>query len=231
MLLVAADTSGKNGSIALARAPEFGNPTPDRLEILEVVPLEGGTFSAQLIPQIAALLSRHGFRKEDVAGYAVASGPGSFTGLRVGLAAIKALGEVTGNPIAAVSLLEVLALLAPTTGHVIAALDAGRGEAYAGEYRIDEAHHATMVNERLLTRNEFVEAARGLPVITADTGLADLAGAAGLVVTKTEPLRSDAIARLGWTMLRAKRTVSPEDLEANYIRRSDAEIFSKPPER
>ena len=231
MLLVAADTSGKNGSIALARAPEFSGPDPDRVEILEVVPLEGGTFSAQLIPQIAALLSKHGFRKEDVAGYAVASGPGSFTGLRVGLAAIKALGEVTGRPIAAVSLLEVLALLTPTTRPVIAAIDAGRGEAYAGEYRIDDSHQAIMVSERLLTKNELLEAARGLLVVTADAGLAELARAAGLVVTKTESPRSDAIARVGWTMLRSKRTVSPEELEANYIRRSDAEIFSKPPKR
>ena len=230
MLLVAADTSGKNGSIALARTPEFSGPDPDRVEVIEIVPLEGGTFSAQLIPQIAALLSKHGFRKEDVVGYAVASGPGSFTGLRVGLAAIKALAEVTGKPIAAVSLLEVLALLAPGGASVISALEAGRGEIYVGEYRV-EADRATMVSERLLTKNEFVEAARGLPVATSDANLADIARAAGLVVTKIEPLRSDAIARVGWTKLRAKRTVSPEDLEANYIRRSDAEIFSKPPER
>src|ERR1700741_3954113 len=104
MLLLAADTSGKQGSIALARC-ESG----DACQVIEVVPLTGGTFSAQLVPQIAALLTKHGFTKKDIGGFAVASGPGSFTGRRVGLAAIKALAEILGKPIAAVSLLEVMA--------------------------------------------------------------------------------------------------------------------------
>ena len=85
MLLLATDTSGKHGSIALARVLETTNPAGE-VEIIEVVPLAGGTFSAQLVPQIAALLAKHGFRKEEIGGFACASGPGSFTGLRVGLA-------------------------------------------------------------------------------------------------------------------------------------------------
>jgi len=96
MLLLAADTSGKHGSIALAHCE------PDAsCAVLEVVPLAGGTFSAQLIPQIAALLAKHGFSKRDIGAFAVASGPGSFTGLRVGLAAVKALVEILGKPVAA----------------------------------------------------------------------------------------------------------------------------------
>jgi len=229
MLLVAADTSGKNGSIALARAPEFNGSDTSRLEILEVVPLEGGTFSAQLIPQISSLLSKHGFRKEDVGGYAVASGPGSFTGLRVGLAAIKALGEVTGKPIAAVSLLEVIATSAPTRGMVITALDAGRAEVYAGEYRKDSPHEASLISERLLTRSEFAQAGAGIQVMTPDDALAQFARDGGLQVIKVDPVRADSVARLGWSKLVEKKTVSPEDLDANYIRRSDAEIFFKAP--
>ncbi len=103
MLILAVDTSGKFGSIALAQCER------DACMPLEVVALEGGTFSAQLVPQITGLLAKHGFGKRDVEGFAVASGPGSFTGLRVGLAAVKALGEVLQKPIAAVSLLEAVA--------------------------------------------------------------------------------------------------------------------------
>src|SRR5436189_934174 len=104
MLILAVDTSGKQGSIALAHGLSNG-----KCDVIEVVPLAGGTFSAQLVPQVAALLSKHGFKKQDIDAFAVASGPGSFTGLRVGLAAIKALAEILQKPIAAVSLLEAVA--------------------------------------------------------------------------------------------------------------------------
>src|SRR5580698_9882884 len=95
-LLQTIDTSGKNGSLALALATE-GN---SEVKLLEAVALAGGTFSAQLVPQIAALLAKHGRTKEDIGAFVVVSGPGSFTGLRVGLAAIKALAEVVQEPIA-----------------------------------------------------------------------------------------------------------------------------------
>ena len=127
MLLLATDTSGKHGSIALARGNSDGS-----CDVIEVVPLAGGTFSAQLVPQIAALLAHHHLSKNDIGAFVVASGPGSFTGLRVGLAAIKALAEILRKPIAAVSLLEVIALSGGPQGKVAAVLDAGRGEVAGG---------------------------------------------------------------------------------------------------
>jgi hypothetical protein len=94
MILLAIDTSGKDGSIALARTDEdargAGVASPS-VEIWDVIPLEGGTFSAQLVPQIADLLKKHGLTKEEIDGFAVTSGPGSFTDLGVGLAAVKGL--------------------------------------------------------------------------------------------------------------------------------------------
>ncbi len=104
MLLLITDTSGRNGTVALARAAES-----DTVQVLEVVPLAGGMFSAQLVPQIAALLQNHGLSKTDIDAFVVVSGPGSFTGLRVGLAAIKALAEILQKPIVPVSLLELIA--------------------------------------------------------------------------------------------------------------------------
>src|SRR5260370_27714057 len=120
MLLLATDTSGRHGSIALARAEEGSRAggaieIPD-VESLEVVALSGGTFSAQLVPRVAATLAKHGFSKNDIGGFAVASGPGSFTGLRVGLEAIKGLSEILGKPITTVSTLEAVALGAGCTG-------------------------------------------------------------------------------------------------------------------
>lgn len=218
MLLLATDTSGKFGSIALAQR-ELG----DVCEVLDVVPLEGGTFSAQLVPQISSLLSRHGFGKQNLDAFAVASGPGSFTGLRVGLAAIKALAEILGKPIVAISLLEAVAASASGAGKVFAVLDAGRGEVYVGEYE----NHTTMLSERLLTRQEMLAAVDHHLIITPDSGLAEFARAAGLKIQEIERPQSDLIARLAWKKLEKKETIAPEVLDANYIRRSDAEIFSK----
>src|ERR1700674_1067747 len=149
MLLLATDTSGKQGSIALAKCGTGGICT-----LIGVTPLAGGAFSAQLVPQIAALLEKHGYCKADLGAFAVVSGPGSFTGLRVGLAAIKALGEALQKPIAAISLLEAVAWSSkargPAHGRVLAVLDAGRGDVYAGDYELKP--HVHMHSERLLNR-------------------------------------------------------------------------------
>ncbi|HUK87131.1 MAG TPA: tRNA (adenosine(37)-N6)-threonylcarbamoyltransferase complex dimerization subunit type 1 TsaB [Terriglobales bacterium] len=224
MLLLGIDTSGKHGSLALARGDTR------RFEVLEVVPLTGGTFSAQLIPQIAALLSKHDLKKEDVDAIAAASGPGSFTGLRVGLAAVKALAEVLGKRVASVSLLEAVAVESGQEGSVVAALDAGRGETYAGEFEV-KAGRATLCHECLFTVDEFANVLRtsGRHAVTADEAIAQALkerGAAEAVSTVARP-RSDAIARLGLRKILAGETVTPEELDANYLRRSDAEIFQK----
>jgi tRNA threonylcarbamoyladenosine biosynthesis protein TsaB len=227
MTLLAVDTSGKDGSIALARAADraSGGGLSREIDVLEIVPLEGGTFSAQLVPQIAALLKKHGFTKEQIDGFAVASGPGSFTGLRVGLAAIKALAEILGKPIVAISRLEAVARFGKSRGRVLAALDAGRNEIYAGAY--DVADRAELVGERLVSREEFLSAAREMKVVTPESALAEAVRSAGLAVEEVERPTSAAIARIGWERIQQGSTISPEDLEANYIRRSDAEIFAK----
>jgi tRNA threonylcarbamoyladenosine biosynthesis protein TsaB len=220
MLLLAADTSGKHGSIALTRCEPDG-----ACDALEVVALAGGTFSAQLVPQIAALLTKYNFDKRQIDAFAVAIGPGSFTGLRVGLAAIKALAEVLAKPIAAVSLLEAVAMAGGVEGDVVPVLDAGRNEVYVGEYEV--LNSATMRREGLLTRKEFLDIATAKTVITPDATIAEAARGPALKVVEIERPRSDAIARIGWRKILTGETVSPEALDANYIRRSDAEIFSK----
>ena len=228
MILLVVDTSGKQGSIALARAPDASSPSggaADAVEILEVVPLAGGTFSAQLVPQISVLLSKHGLSVRDISAFAAASGPGSFTGLRVGLAAIKALAEVLQMPIAPVSLLAVVARNANVQGRVLAVLDAGRGEVYVGEYDVGDT--VEMRTERVMSRDElFSQAGRRL-LVTPHAQIAQEARNSGLTAEEVAEPRSDSIARIAWNRLQAGQTVSPEDLEANYIRRSDAEIFAK----
>jgi tRNA threonylcarbamoyladenosine biosynthesis protein TsaB len=225
MLLLAIDTSGKHGSIALARAGERSD-SPNDVQLIESVPLAGGTFSAQLVPQIAALLSAYGFSKQDISAFAVASGPGSFTGLRIGLAVVKALAEVLHKPIAAVSLLEVCVFASGVQGKIMAVLDAGRTDVYVGEYEISHDSRG-IPKERMLSRSEFLSQAVGWMVVTPDSVLAEVAVAAGLSVSILAPISAADVARLGWRKIESGETVSPGQLAANYIRRTDAEMLEK----
>lgn len=220
MLLLVTDTSGRNGTVALARAEN------DDVQIVEVVPLAGGMFSAQLVPQIAALLQNHGFSKTQIDAFIVVSGPGSFTGLRVGLAAIKALAEILQKPIVPVSLLELVAGDSRAQGKVVVALDGGRREVFFGAYRV-AGESIQVLREELLSQADFVAAARDSTVLTPDAALATIARDAGLTVVTAQPPDFEMTARFGWKKLQAGATVPPEQLEANYMRRSDAEMFVK----
>ena len=221
MLLLAVDTSGKQGSIAIAQC----GPN-NACEVIEVAALSGGTFSAELVPQIAALLERHNFSKADIGGFAVVSGPGSFTGLRIGLAVVKALADVLAKPIAAVSMLEAVASEAGSHGRVIAALDGGRNEVFLGDYEVSGSG-VRLIRERMLTRGEWLGSAGETIILTPDLALAEAAQAKGLPVRKLDRPRSDAIARLGWKKIASGQIITAEALEANYIGRSEAELFVK----
>ena len=226
MILLAIDTSGKNGSLALARVHEAPTNTGSgTLEVLEIVPLAGGTFSAQLVPQISALLTKQGLAKRDIGGFAVVSGPGSFTGLRVGLAAIKALAEILQKPIAAVSRLEAVARSGSFHGHVVSAIDAGRGEIYVGEYELGS--RSTLLKERLIAKEEFFEEYRGQNIVVFDPALADSARSHAMQMEQVPEPRADTFARLGLAKIQLGEIAPADELEANYIRRSDAEIFAK----
>lgn len=221
MLILGVDTSGRNGSVSLARGSE-------NLEILELMPLAGGTYSAQLIPTVAAMLGRQGLTKNYLDGFAVASGPGSFTGLRVGLSAVKGLAEVLGRPIASVSVLEALAAASHEDGRVISALDAARKEIYVGEYDVIGGS-AACIRESLTTQLDFqqlLEKNSSAQLITPDADIAELARFHIRVMQIDRP-QADVYARLGWLKIQYGQTVASELLEANYIRRSDAEIFAK----
>jgi tRNA threonylcarbamoyladenosine biosynthesis protein TsaB len=224
MLILGVDTSGKSGGIVLASGDH------DSFHVLESASIAGGTFSAQLVPTVASLLQKHGFASEELDGFVVVSGPGSFTGLRVGLSAVKGLAEVLQKPIAAVSLLEVLATYSnPKDGLVATTLDAGRTEIFWGLYEFMK-DGSLKGEEKLLSQPEFLqamEAARPICVITSDHSVAVLASSTGVRVQEEERPGVELIAQLGLRKLLAGDTVSVEALDATYLRRSDAEIFFK----
>src|SRR5947199_784291 len=233
MLILAIDTSGQSGGITLAEADN------QSFRVIESAAIAGGTFSAQLIPTLSALLKKHRYGVKDLSGFAVASGPGSFTGLRVGLSAIKGLAETLQKPIATVSVLEALASLADREGKIAAAIDAGRKEVFLGLYQKDGASSAkksegALIKQReeLLTQQDFLATLgteRPAVIITSDAALAELASASHSAVLVVTRPGSEVIARIGAVKLLSGKTVSVEALDANYLRRSDAEIFFKGP--
>jgi tRNA threonylcarbamoyladenosine biosynthesis protein TsaB len=223
MLLLGIDTSGKSGGVTLAQGDEHS------FRVFESVAIAGGTFSAQLVPTVAGLLERHGFTAHDLEGFAVASGPGSFTGLRVGLSAVKGLAETLHRPIATVSMLEALASFADNSGPVAALMDAGRGELFVGIYFIQpDRQGLARIDESLRSRQEFRAELKGNEqpaLITCDDSVAEFITETGAAVQLAARPDSERIAQLGLKKLLRGDVVSPETLDANYLRRSDAEIF------
>ena len=223
MLLLAVDTSGRQGGITLACGGS------EQFELIESASLQGGTFSAELIPQISELLSRNRLSPANLQGLVAVTGPGSFTGLRVGLTAVKGLAEALKLPIASVTSLEVLmaareketqrAASPQERDAVIAVLDAGRDEVYAA------IHSSRDYEELLLSVSSAMElaASRNFKVITSDAKLASRFLAADVVEFRS----SEVAAELGARKLHAAETVDVLALDANYIRKSEAEYMQK----
>ena len=223
MLILSIDTSGKSGGITLAEG------SADSFRMIESAPIAGGTFSAQLVPTLAALLRKHAWTLQNLGALVAVSGPGSFTGLRVGLSAIKGLAEILKKPIATVSLLEALAITSGVQGRIGAALDAGRDEIFFGSYEIVSGRASTL-REELHSRAELpgvIRQSQVTQVVSSDPGVSGFVRALGISVLEVERPGSAVAARIGLRKLLAGETVDVEELDANYIRRSDAEIFSK----
>jgi tRNA threonylcarbamoyladenosine biosynthesis protein TsaB len=229
MLVLGIDTSGKQGGVALVRGDNQSG------EVVASVDIAGGSYSAQLMPQVTAVLDRAGVDKHDLEAIVVASGPGSFTGLRVGIAAAKALAEVLAKPIAAVTVLEAIAadVFATTSCEtVIALLDAGRGEAYLARYAVSD-QGLQLLCEAMVRQSESLAAAspsdsESVVIATPDALVLELLEGSGREVVLVQRPDAAAIARIGIRNLVRGAAADVAMLDANYIRRSDAELFSLP---
>ncbi len=246
MLILGIDTSGKQGSVALLQAPDEAPGGTDPgvtdnvpLRIVELAPLAGGHYSEQLVPAIAGLLERHGLEKRSLSLLAVASGPGSFTGLRVAIATVKGLAEALAIPVVPVSVLEAILLDSPAQGRAVAAIDAQRGEVFFAEFI------AGQLREQIATVAAFIAALAAGPtptVFTPDEALAarlreaapsgaeaaDPAFELAIEVVLVPRPSAEDIARIAHRKFLDGVRADLVTLDANYVRRSDAELFSAP---
>src|SRR5579871_129489 len=213
MRLLLIHTAGSEGSVALAAGRE----------VIATEVLPGRSSSERLVPAVRRLMTLQGWSLRDLKAVVVVHGPGSFTGVRVGLSAAKGLSEAGGIPLIAISR---LALLAASVGDgdetVHAVLDAGRGEFYYGEY----AGHRSL-RESLLSLEEVDAAvAGGGLVVVCETKVAETLSELHPRVVD-EPSAGDALP-LALERVAASEFDDVSLLDANYLRRTDAEIFAKP---
>jgi tRNA threonylcarbamoyladenosine biosynthesis protein TsaB len=219
-MLLSLNTCGNTASVALGVAQK------DDVKILATAELAVRTYSARLIPEIAALLQKQQATMSDIEAVVVVNGPGSFTGIRVGVSTAKGLSEGAGIPLIAVSRLALLAH-ASLLPHVLAAVDAGRGDFYVGEYR-----NGTSLGETLMTAEQTVTAATqpGAGVLVCDESRVNDASASACSALAicgpiyVQPPDAAEALRFAVTRFHARDFDDPETLDANYLRRSDAEV-------
>ena len=211
MKVLALDTTGDFGSIALME---------DAALVEEVAIHSSDGFAHILFQEIEALLARHHLRITDVDAFASASGPGSFTGVRIGLTAVKGLSEATGKKVVAVSNLEALAWFGtrPLRAPV---MDARRGEVYGAVYSSTLQIVCGEVVTKLPLWLESLPAG-DLEIVTR--GL-ELANSRPVVIAPRELAR--AIGSIAAERISQGLASTPSEIDANYVRRSDAELFWK----
>ena len=214
--LLLVDTCGSAGSVALADCDEAGE-----VAVLAAEVLPGRSASERLVPVVRQMLARHGWRLAELAAIAVARGPGSFTGVRVGLSAVKGWSEASGVPLIALSRLEVLAVQGgDSTAHVWAILDAGRGEFYGGEYG-----EGRCVRELLLTGEELRRAAEGARIVVCEMKVAEVLEDLAPVMV-AEPGAAELLP-LAMRRLQEGAFDDVALLDANYLRRMEQEIAAR----
>ena len=231
MLLIALDTCDSRGSVAVLRNADV---------LHTIIHKSSDDYSSWLLPAVEELLRAAGGTLADLDVYAVASGPGSFTGVRLGLATVKAWAEVYGRPIAAVSRLEALATQAsPSAPYVAAFADGRRGQVFAALYRRRGGELQRIEDEMVIAPERFVAWAAETagagriewissdPQCLVETQLWAKRQAAGETVQTSSPILAPAIGRLGHQMALAKRLTDSLALDANYVRRTDAEVLWK----
>lgn len=234
MLILALDTSSPAGSLAVLRDGKVVGVVSTWVDEI---------YSSRMFRHLDFILRELSVSLDQFDVFAVAAGPGSFTGLRVGLAAVKGWAEVYGKPIAAVSALEAVAAQAHSAASFLApVLDARRSQVYYGFYAAssDNGQRTLKLDgeECVAAPAEFLDAlrSRGLDLPTVVTPVPELVATMTLpTIASDRPQQkitmevvstvlAPMIGQLGYLQAQRGELVDALTLNANYVRRSDAEL-------
>lgn len=223
-LILAIETATLSGSLALVRGEELiasasGDPAVSH--------------SNTLLADLDKLLSETPFRLGDIDLFAVAVGPGSFTGLRIGIATVKALAVTLDRPCAAVPTLQAVALAGGASETSVALLPAGRGEVFAQLFSVSAEGAVTAIDEPShISPQKMIDKYGSLKrVVWCGEGAiaqrelieSSASGKQWRIARRTENL-AQYVAGLALRNFKQDQVVAPDTLQAIYVRPSDAEL-------
>ena len=187
--------------------------------------------SARLLASVEGMLALLGLGIRDIDAFAVTTGPGSFTGIRIGLSTVKAFAFASGRPVAPVSSLRALAWkFRDDPGLAAPMLDAKKGEIYAAVFRVGPGGLEELVPQGAYAPEEFLESVpRGEPIRLIGTGITVCGERIAAILgpnahlSTLPPFIGPEVGMLGFGILAAGGGVAAEALEPLYFRRSQAE--------
>jgi tRNA threonylcarbamoyladenosine biosynthesis protein TsaB len=223
MYILGIETSTKTGSVAVVSDKAVIAQYSLNIEI---------THSERLMSTVDRVLTDTGIALSQLDGFAVATGPGSFTGLRIGVSTVKGLAFATGKPVAAVPTLYALAWNVPHAAYpVCPLLDARKNEVYAAVYTSDGPVLSQTVPEAVVPLSRLGDLVAGRAVFTGEAAILyrgeieRMFGEKALFAPHSAILpAAAAVAEIGLGMIRAGRQADIDSLAPKYIRRPEAEV-------
>lgn len=223
MIILGIETSTKTGSVAVVS---------DKCVIAQYSLNIELTHSERLMATVDRVLKDTGLAISDLGGFAVATGPGSFTGLRIGISTVKGLAFATGKPVAAVPTLQALAWNLPFAEYpVCPLLDARKKEVYAALYKNDDSVPVQMMPEMAISLSQLAAGVTGTTIFTGEGShiyraeIENIFSTRALFAPRSAILPSAAaVAEIGLEMFKGGKQANPDTLTPKYIRRPEAEV-------
>jgi len=223
MKILAVDTATKSCSVAIV----------DKESLLaEMTVINEQTHSKHLLEMVRIVVKHSDLNLSDLNGYAVTSGPGSFTGLRIGISSVKGLAAAQGKPIAGVSSLDSLARQVSFSTYLICSLiDARRDEVYTSRYRYKDGKLIKKDKEQALSPGDALDEINepcifvGSGAVLYQKAIKDMLGEYAFFAQAYEnTIHASTVARLGMDRFENDDTDDAETFVPNYIRKSDAQL-------
>jgi tRNA threonylcarbamoyladenosine biosynthesis protein TsaB len=223
MRILSVDTASKSCSVGIVE---------DSYLLAELTIIPGTTHSRHLMALIQKAIDLSGMKISDMDGYAVTKGPGSFTGLRIGISSVKGLAAVTGKPVVGVSSLDALASQAIAPSHLVCPLlDARKGEVYFSYYKVDCDVLKKQRGEAAQTPEEAIEGIHEPCIFIGDgaqhyerTIAKKMGSLASFAPSHLNVIRAFSVANIALGRFKRAETEDAASIRPRYIRKSDAEI-------